>query len=223
MSQRVLVWDVPTRVFHWLLVLSFVGAYLTAESELDRDIHVVLGYTLLGLLVFRLLWGVFGTRYARFRSFLFKPGEIMAYSLSMLKGKPAHYLGHNPLGSVSVWLLLGLGILSGVSGVLSFQDIGGDAVEEVHELVSDAMLAVVLIHIVGVVVSSVLHRENLVRSMVTGFKSAEPDQGIRRSYLWLGILLLAAVVAFWLDYQDTGLMASSPDTVSPDTVHQTAR
>ncbi|MDP1996300.1 MAG: cytochrome b/b6 domain-containing protein, partial [Gallionella sp.] len=199
MSQRVLVWDVPTRVFHWLLVLSFAGAYLTAESELDRDIHVVLGYTLLGLLVFRLLWGFFGTRYAQFRSFLFKPGEIMAYSLSMLKGKPAHYIGHNPLGSVSVWLLLGLGILSGVSGVLSFQDIGGDAMDELHELVSNAMLAVVLIHIAGVVVSSVLHRENLVRSMVTGFKSAEPDQGIRRSYLWLGILLLAAVVAFWLD------------------------
>ncbi|MDO8293425.1 MAG: cytochrome b/b6 domain-containing protein [Gallionella sp.] len=218
MSQRVLVWDVPTRVFHWLLVLSFAGAYLTAESELDRDIHVVLGYTLLGLLAFRLLWGFFGTRYAQFRSFLFKPGEIMAYSLSMLKGKPAHYIGHNPLGSVSVWLLLGLGILSGVSGVLSFQDIGGDAMEEVHELVSDAMLAVVLIHIAGVVVSSVLHRENLVRSMVTGFKSAEPDQGISRSYLWLGILLLAAVVAFWLDYQDTGLMAPSVDTV-----RQTAR
>ena len=68
MSQRVLVWDVPTRVFHWLLVLSFTGACLTAESELDRDIHVVLGYTLLGLLAFRLLWGFFGTRYARFRS-----------------------------------------------------------------------------------------------------------------------------------------------------------
>lgn len=218
MSQRVLIWDVPTRVFHWLLVLSFTGAYLTAESELDRDIHVVLGYTLLGLLAFRLLWGFFGTRYAQFRSFLFKPGEIMAYSLSMLKGKPAHYIGHNPLGSVSVWLLLGLGILSGVSGVLSFQDVGGDAMDEVHEFVSNAMLAVVLIHIAGVVVSSVLHRENLVRSMVTGFKSAEPEQGIRRSYLWLGILLLAAVVAFWLDYQDTGLMAPSPDTV-----RQTAR
>jgi len=209
--RSVLVWDVPTRVFHWLLVLSFTGAYLTAESELDRDIHVVLGYTLLGLLAFRLLWGFFGTRYAQFRSFLFKPGEIMAYSLSMLKGKPAHYIGHNPLGSVSVWLLLGLGILSGVSGVLSFQDIGGDAMEEMHEFVSNAMLAVVLIHIAGVVVSSVLHRENLVRSMVTGFKSAEPEQGIRRSYLWLGVIMLAAVVAFWVGYPATGLVTPGAD------------
>ena len=211
--HRVLVWDVPTRVFHWLLALLFTGAYLTAESELDRDIHVVLGYTLLGLLVFRLLWGFFGTRYARFRSFLFKPGEIVAYSLSLLKGKPAHYIGHNPLGSVSVWLLLGLGLLSGVSGVMTFQDIGGDILEEMHEFVSDAMLAVVLIHIAGVVVSSLLHRENLVRAMVTGFKYAEPEQGIRRSYLWLGVIMLVVVVAFWVVYPAIALATPSAETV----------
>ena len=211
--RSILVWDVPTRVFHWLLVLSFTGAYLTAESELDRDIHVVLGYTLLGLLVFRLLWGFFGTRYARFRSFLFKPGEIVAYSLSLLKGKPAHYIGHNPLGSVSVWLLLGLGLLSGGSGVMTFQDIGGDILEEMHEFVSDAMLAVVLIHIAGVVVSSLLHRENLVRAMVTGFKYAEPEQGIRRSYLWLGVIMLVVVVAFWVVYPAIALATPSAETV----------
>ena len=211
MSQRILVWDVPTRVFHWLLVLSFTGAFLTAESERNRDIHVVLGYTLLGLIAFRLLWGFFGTRYAQFRSFLFKPGEIVAYSLSLLKGKPAHYVGHNPLGSVSIWLLLALGISSGVSGVLLFEDIGGEALEELHEVVSNAMLAVVLIHIAGVVVSSLMHRENLARSMVTGFKSAEAEQGIRRSYLWLGVIILAAVVAFWIGYPATGLVTPSAD------------
>ena len=212
MSQRILVWDVPTRAFHWLLVLSFCGAYLTAESERYRDTHVVLGYTLLGLLAFRLLWGVFGTRYAQFRSFLFKPGEIAAYALSLFKGKPAHYIGHNPLGSVSIWLLLGLGILSGVSGVLLFEDIGGDAVEELHEFASNAMLAVVFIHIAGVVVSSLMHRENLVRSMITGFKSAKPDQGIRRSYAWLGVIMLTAVVAFWVGYPATGLVAPDAGT-----------
>src|SRR5574340_31613 len=218
MIQRILVWDMPTRVFHWLLALSFAGAYLTAESELDRDIHVVLGYTLLGLLAFRLLWGFFGTRYAQFRSFLFNPREIVAYVLSLLKSKPAHYVGHNPAGSVAVWLLLGLGILSGVSGVMAFQDIGGDVIKDIHELVSEAMLAVVVIHIAGVVVSSVLHRENLVLSMVTGFKSAEPDDGISRSYLWLGIIILATVLAFWVGYPATGMFKPSADTVS-----QTAR
>ena len=218
--RSILVWDVPTRVFHWLLVLSFGGLFLTAESERYRDIHVVLGYTLLGLIAFRLLWGFFGTRYAQFRSFLFKPGEIVAYVRSLFKGKPAHYVGHNPAGSVAIWLLLILGISTGVTGVMLFQDIGGEAVEELHEFVSNTMLAVALIHISGVVVSSLMHRENLVRSMVTGFKqmpgqkffvSVEPDQGIRRSYLWLGVIILSAVVAFWVGYPETDWVTPSAD------------
>jgi len=210
--KRILVWDVPTRVFHWLLALSFVGAYVTAESERYRDIHVVLGYTLLGLLAFRLLWGFFGTRYARFRSFLFKPGEIASYFFSLFKAKPAHYVGHNPLGSVAIWLLLGLGITTGVTGYMVLQDVGGDVLEELHELVSNAMLAVVLIHIAGVLVSSVMHRENLVRSMITGFKSAEPDQAISRTYRWLGAIILAVVVAFWVGYPATGLVTPGADS-----------
>ncbi|HQS57819.1 MAG: cytochrome B [Gallionellales bacterium 35-53-114] len=212
MLKRILVWDVPTRVFHWLLVLSFAGAYVTAESERYRDIHVVLGYTLLGLLAFRLLWGIFGTRYARFRSFLFKPAEVAAYFFSLLKGKPAHYVGHNPLGSVAIWLLLGLGITAGVTGVLLFQDIGGDAMEELHEIASNAMLLVVLLHIAGVVTSSLLHRENLARSMITGYKTAQPEQAITRPYLWLGAIILAAVVAFWVAYPATGLLTPAADS-----------
>ena len=221
MSQRLLVWDVPTRVFHWLLALSFGGAFLTAESERYRDIHVVLGYTLLGLIAFRLLWGVIGTRYAQFGSFLFKPGEIVDYLFSLLKGKPAHYVGHNPLGSVAIWLLLALGISAGLTGMMLFQDIGGEAAEELHEFAANAMLAVVLMHLAGVVVSSMLHRENLVRSMVTGFKrvpgqisvSARPDDGgVRRSYAWLGVIMLTAVVAFWVYYPSTGLVTPGAAT-----------
>lgn len=216
MNQRILVWDVPTRVFHWLLVLSFAGAYLTAESERYRDIHVVLGYTLLALLAFRLLWGFFGTRYARFRSFLYKPGEVVAYVSSLLKGKPAHYVGHNPAGSVAIWLLLTLGILVGVTGVMLFQDIGGEVVEELHEMFSNMMLAVVFIHIAGVVVSSVMHRENLVRSMVTGYKTAGPDDGIRRSHLWLGVIILALVTAFWVGYPATGWVTPGADATQAE-------
>jgi cytochrome b len=208
MSQRTLVWDVPTRVFHWLLVISFSGAFITAETERYRDIHVVLGYTLLGLIVFRLLWGFFGTRYAKFRSFLFKPREIVAYLKSMFHGKSEHYVGHNPAGSVAIWLLLLLGILSGVTGVVLFQDIGGDVMEELHEITSNGMLVVVFIHIAGVVASSLMHRENLVRSMVTGFKSAKPNEGIRRSYRWLGVIMLAGVAAFWAGYPMTGLVVT---------------
>jgi len=204
MSQRILVWDVPTRVFHWLLVVSFAGAFLTAESERYRDIHVVLGYTLLGLIAFRLLWGFIGSRYAQFRSFLFMPGEIVAYVTSVFKAKPAHYVGHNPAGSVSVYLLLALGIAVGITGVVVFQDIGGDMLEELHEMTAYAMLTIVALHVVGVLVSSVMHRENLVRSMITGLKSAQPNEGIRRAHAWLGVIMLAVVVAFWVGYPATG-------------------
>ena len=208
MGKQILVWDIPTRVFHWLLVVSFAGAFLTAESERYRDIHVVLGYTLLGLISFRLLWGFAGSRYARFRSFLFRPAEIAAYVVALARGKPAHYAGHNPAGSVAVFALLALGIASGVTGVAVFQDVGGDALEELHEAVSYAMLALVGLHVLGVLASSLLHRENLVRAMITGRKSAQPDEGIRRSHAWMGVIILAVTVAFWVGYPSTGLMQS---------------
>lgn len=197
MIQRIMIWDAPTRVFHWLQAISFVGAYMTSESERNRDIHLAFGYILLGLIVFRLMWGFLGTRYARFSSFLFKPGEIIAYALSLFKGKPKHYLGHNPAGSVSVWLLLSLGLFVCVTGVLALQDDASDAVVKMHGVAVNIMLAVILLHIIGVLVSSVLHHENLVRSMITGFKDAEMDEGIRRSYNWLGVMMLIVATAFW--------------------------
>ncbi len=200
MIRRILVWDMPTRVFHWLQALSFVAAYLTAFSERMRNYHVALGYILLGLLVFRLLWGFAGTRYARFRSFLFNPKEVVVYLLTMIKGKPAHYLGHNPAGSVSVWLLLALGLFICVTGVMALQDDASDLVVDLHGLATNVMLGVILLHLIGVLMSSILHRENLVRSMFTGYKSAESDESIQRSYGWLGVLMIVAVVAFWFAY-----------------------
>jgi len=200
MSNRILVWDVPTRVFHWLMVLSFAGAFLTAESERNRDVHVALGYILLGLLAFRLLWGFLGTNYAKFASFMFGPGEVLSYLKSLVNREPVHYVGHNPAGSVAIWMLLILGVASSVSGVLVYEDIGGDELVELHDLVSYAMLFVVVGHILGVLVGSLMHRENLVRAMITGFKSDGQNEGIEQSYLWLGVTILIVVVAFGFGY-----------------------
>jgi cytochrome b len=200
MIRRILVWDIPTRVFHWLQVLSFLTAYLTAFSERLRNYHLALGYILLSLLVFRLLWGFIGTRYARFSSFLFNPEEIVAYLLTMAEGKPAHYLGHNPAGSVSIWLLLTWGILVCVTGVMALQDDASDLVVATHGVSTDVMLGVILLHLVGVLISSIMHRENLVRSMFSGFKSGESDEGIQRAYGWLGVAIVIVVVVFWFAY-----------------------
>lgn len=200
MTQRILVWDIPTRLFHWLLAASFAGAFLTAESERLRDIHVMLGYSFAGLIAFRLVWGFVGSRYARFRSFLFSPTAVIAYLRSLLSRSPRHYLGHNPVGGIAVFLMLGLGIATALTGWMHFNDIGGEWTEEVHEAVANGMLALVGVHIVGVLVSSFLHRENLVRAMFTGRKDGEPQQAIGRGYAWVAALLIAGMAALWVWY-----------------------
>ena len=201
MSQRSLVWDVPTRVFHWSLALSFAGAYLSSETERYRDVHVALGYVFFGLILFRLIWGFVGSHYARFSSFSFKPSETIAYVKSLLAKQPAHYVGHNPAGSVAIYLLLALGVMIGVSGILLYWEVGGEeAFEEIHEIAANGMLAVVLVHIAGVFASSLLHKENLVRAMLTGYKHTTTPTPAVRAYAVLGLLLLATVVGFLIFY-----------------------
>lgn len=192
------VWDLPTRVFHWLMAASFAGAYLTAESERLRDVHVMLGYTVAGLIGFRLVWGLIGTRYARFGSFLFSPGRVLTYLRSLLTPSPEHHLGHNPAGAVAIFLLLGLGLLTALSGFANYQELGGEWLEELHEGVAGAMLAVVVVHVAGVAVSSLLHRENLVAGMISGRKQGAPRDGIAQARPLIGVLLLVTVLAAWV-------------------------
>jgi len=169
------VWDLLVRVFHWSFAASFAGAWLTAESERWRDVHVFLGYAMLGLVAFRLLWGVVGPRHARFSSFVRGPAAIARYLRSLLSGSPEHHLGHNPAGAVAIVLLLALALLAGASGWAVYNDLGGEWLEESHEFLAGAMLAVVGVHLAGVAVASWLHRENLVASMLTGRKTP-PDR-----------------------------------------------
>ena len=197
------VWDLPTRIVHWSLAASFAGAWLSAESERWRDIHVVLGYTLAGLIAFRLIWGVVGSRYARFSNFAFPPSRLVAYLKSLLKGAPEHHAGHNPAGGLAIFGLLALGITVAASGYATYQELGGEWLEDLHEGAANAMLGLVFIHLAGVVVSSVLHKENLVRSMITGWKQGRPDEGIARAYPLLGVLLLVTVLGFWGYSQST--------------------
>lgn len=178
-KPKVLVWDVPTRAFHWLLALSFAGAFLTAESERYRDVHVMLGYTMLGLVAFRLVWGLVGSRYARFWSFAFGPRSVLTYLKSLFTRSPQHYLGHNPAGSWAIYALLALSVLAGASGYAAYNDIGGHWMEDVHEALANTLLGVVFVHLAGVLMSSMLHRENLVRSMLSGYKSAKSGAGMR--------------------------------------------
>lgn len=197
-KAKVLVWDLPVRVFHWLLALSFAGAFLTAESERLRDVHVMLGYTMLGLVAFRVVWGLIGTRYARFASFAFGPRAVLAYLRSLLTRSPQHHLGHNPAGSWAIYALLGLSALAGATGYATYNDLGGHAMEEVHETLANGLLGVVMVHIAGVLASSFLHGENLIRSMITGYKSGLSSAGIRYRHSLVGALVVSTVAAFWI-------------------------
>lgn len=222
-TRTVKVWDAPTRIFHWLLAASFAGAYLTGESERYRDVHVMFGYTLAGLIGFRLVWGLIGTRYARFASFLFGPARVLEYLKSLLTTSPKHYLGHNPAGALAIFLLLGLGLLTAASGVATYQDIGGEWLEELHEGTAAAMLAVVAVHVLGVVVSSFLHRENLVRSMISGNKRGSAEQGIRRTRRMVGMVLLLAVLGYWAADRSGWLPPSPGATATQPPAHRDGR
>jgi len=115
-AEPVLVWDAPVRVFHWLMVLCFAGAWLTAESESWRLVHVTLGYTMAGLVAFRILWGLWGTRYAKFSSFVRGPRAVARYLGNLLRGRHEPYTGHNPAGAVAIVALLVLALLVTVTG-----------------------------------------------------------------------------------------------------------
>ncbi len=173
--NRILVWDIPTRIFHWTLALSFSVAFLTAESERWRDIHVYGGYLALGMIGFRLLWGVIGSHHARFANFVRGPAAVIRYLRSLISDQPEHHVGHNPAGALAIVALLVLGLGTGISGWMILNEIGGDVFEELHEGLANTMLAVVIIHILGVIVSSRLHRENLVGAMITGYKNGHDD------------------------------------------------
>jgi cytochrome b len=212
--RKILVWDVPTRLFHWLLVLSFVGAFVTADSERQRHLHVMFGVTMLVLIAFRLVWGLVGTRYARFSAFSFGPRAVLRYLRSLATLNPIRYLGHTPAGSWAIWLMLGLGVAVGITGYATFNKLGGEWLEDVHAALAWTLLATVGVHVAGVVLSSVLHRENLVGAMVTGRKRGQASAAIPRSRWIVAAAVAALVAAVWLDVVSIPGIGRGPASVA---------
>jgi cytochrome b len=196
-GRKVLIWDAPVRVFHWLMVLCFAGAYLSAESERWRLLHVTLGYTMAGLVAFRIVWGLIGPRTARFASFVRGPSAVARYVGAMVRGQPEHHSGHNPAGAWAILGLLSLTLLIGASGWALYNGVGGDWLEEAHELAANTMVALVAVHIVGVLVSSLLHGERLIGAMFSGRKVAPAADGLRSAWRSVAALMLVAVLGFW--------------------------
>ena len=190
------VWDWPVRVFHWTLAASVIGAYVTGESEDFERLHHTLGWVAAGLIAFRVVWGLVGTRYARFNEFIRGPAQVWAYIKSLRSGQPQHFVGHNPVGAVAVMLLMGLTALSVYTGWLALAEDAAEWLEEAHEIAANTLITVVLVHVIGVLWSSRTHGENLLKAMLTGRKTAPSEAGIHRNWGVLGLAMLMAVVWF---------------------------
>ena len=182
-ETEIRVWDPLVRLFHWSLVVAFAIAYFTQERE--YELHRISGYIVLGLVGFRVIWGVVGPKHARFSDFLYPPSSTLRYLAGLPGGRSRRYLGHNPAGGmmvVAMLLSLAALTLSGIAldaaenrtgpltGMRLFLYAG--IIADLHEFFTDLMLLLIPLHLLGIYLSSRAHRENLVVAMVTGRKRA---------------------------------------------------
>lgn len=197
--SRIKVWDIPTRMFHWLLVLTFSGAYATSFSPTLMVWHACFGVAILSLIIFRIYWGFKGTQYARFKTFLFSRAAISKYVKALMGHKKMHLhtAGHNPVGSLGIFTLLFLCIVIPVTGLVEYFGFGHKYNIVIHEYGTYVILACIAIHIFGALSSSIIHHENLVASMITGYKRKRnrKQSPITNDHKKTGIVLLIAVVA----------------------------
>jgi cytochrome b len=190
------------RMFHWLFALSFAGAWLTADGERWRLLHVTLGYTLAGLLAFRVLYGVFGPRQAGLGPLWRKLGGAPAWLRSLTDARSPAAVnwrqGQNLLMAAAVVSMLVLVLPLTLSGIGTYQEwLGGDALEEVHEFFGNTFLAVVLAHLALIAGLSLLRRQNQALPMLTGRLHGPGPDLVRHNRGWLAALLLVAVLGYW--------------------------
>ncbi len=174
---KVKVWDPFVRIFHWSIAALFASAYLSTDW---RDVHLWSGYAVCALLAARVIWGFIGPRYATFGNLLKSPAAIAAYVRSALERRAPRYLGHNPAGGAMVAALLLMLVAVSVTGVLLQTDPfwGSETMQSWHRVLTNITVALLPIHIAGVIITGLRQRENLIWSMVTGWKRAPKDSDV---------------------------------------------
>ncbi len=199
--------DAPMRMFHWLFALCFIGAYASADSERWQLLHVTLGYTLAGLLVFRLGYGVFGPRQARLSLLWHRVGGAKAWLSSLKPGAPGKVnvrQGQTLLMALALVALLAVVVPVTLSGYATYSDWGGEWLEDLHEFTGEVFLWLVLAHLGLILALSLLRRKNQALPMWTGRVEGTGPDLARRNHAWLAVVLLAAVLTFWIwQWQDS--------------------
>lgn len=215
--NSVKVWDIFVRIFHWTLVGAMIGLYWSGETY--KNLHILLGYFVLCLVLLRIIWGFIGTKHALFYDFLYRPRTIYDYLKSLIKGNPKHYMGHNPAGGLMIIVMLFTLLVTAFTGLKTFGSEGQRPLantdssifrlayadedehdddehddddddltyrdghrqnkqkdefwEDIHESMTSFMIFLVIAHVGGVIVSSWIHKENLLIGMITGIKKKE--------------------------------------------------
>lgn len=167
------VWDPFVRVFHWSLATLFLVAYLTGDET--EKVHIAAGYTIAGLVALRIVWGFVGPRHARFNDFVKSPRTVLAYLRDLALFRAPRYIGHNPAGGIMIVVLIVMLIGTCISGYMLTTDAfwGAKAAEEAHEVFANLTVGLIFFHVLGVITASLLEKENLVKSMITGRKRSE--------------------------------------------------
>lgn len=216
-ATRIRVWDLPTRLFHWALVALVVVSLYTGNvgGLTEMELHMYAGYGVLALVLFRLGWGVVGSRHSRFAAFVRGRGAVIAYVRDLIAGAHAPSLGHNPLGGWSVVAMLASLLLQAVTGLFAHDDVFtkgplakyvsksmSDALTEVHEINANLLYLLIGVHLLAVFGYLLVHRENLIRPMLTGRKPATAalageDGAFASSWKALALLALAGA-AVWV-------------------------
>lgn len=194
------VYDLPTRVFHWLFAGLFVGAFFIAKVIDDESpsysIHMLLGLILAFAVFLRIIWGFVGSRYARFSSFALKPSALIQYFKQFIGGETIRTLGHNPASSWAAIIMMSLGLGLAITGYLMTTG-NKEAFEDLHELLANTFLVVAIAHVAGVILHSLRHKDWIGLAMVNGKKQGVDGQTeIDRSHRGVALLFLAIVGAF---------------------------
>jgi cytochrome b len=206
--RTVRVWDFPVRLFHWLLVALIALSFTTAQIGGNAmQIHELSGFTILTLVLFRLLWGVFGSTHARFADFVRRPGHAIDYAKALARGRPAFYAGHNPLGGWMIVAMLFALLVQAGTGLFANDDImtegplygwvskqTSDLLSQIHEINFVVLLVLIALHIAAALYYLFGKRENLILPLFTGRKPVPEAQDVpeaRGGSLWLALLLLS--------------------------------
>lgn len=202
-DNKKLIWDIPTRIFHWAIAITLFYSWYSITQEGNLDRHFISGFVALGLILFRVIWGFVGPRYARFASCIYKPSELVAYVKTLFNREGGKYAGHNPLGALSVFALLLVILFQAVSGLFADDEFyyfgplndyisSGMAgkITQLHYANVNIIIGLAALHIVAILFYQLYKKENLIIAMITGKK--RDDQG--RYEAISGSLLLRAVI-----------------------------